>query len=57
VTTEVEVGLKSQVTSEENLLVVASSISNGSAVRDTPQNVGNLAFRGKTSKIEQDSTK
>jgi hypothetical protein len=25
--------------------------------RDTPQNVGNLAFRGKTSKIEQDSTK
>jgi hypothetical protein len=32
VTTEVEVGLKSQVTSEENLLVVASSISNGSAV-------------------------
>jgi hypothetical protein len=25
--------------------------------RDTPQNVGNLAFCGKTSKIEQDSTK
>jgi hypothetical protein len=24
---------------------------------DTPQNVGNLAFHGKTSKIEQDSTK
>jgi hypothetical protein len=24
---------------------------------DTPQNVGNLAFRGKTSKIERDSTK
>jgi hypothetical protein len=30
--------------------------SHSQSLRDTPQNVGNLAFRGTTSKIEQDST-